>query len=369
VAVPVFTQNVIAVIWDFDKTLLPTYMQSPLFERYGVDEDLFWKEVRTLPSIYAEHGSPLISVDTMYLNHVLTYVRAGIFGDLNNAVLRGLGGKLDFYPGMPEFLEELRAEVEEPERFKHHDVTLEHYIISTGFRQTILGSKVAPFVKQVWGCEFLEAIAQPGYLEDPARVKDEAVLQAVAYHIDNTTKTRAIFEINKGANEYPEEIDVNATIALEDRRVPFENMIYIADGPSDVPVFSILNHYGGKTLAVYNPDSDAEFEQVAALRDQRRVQDTGPADYTSNSHTAKSLKLWTRQIAGAIVERREQRLRASVGASPRHLAGKQEVMPAAAEAPRDAIERSALARSAVEPATQSSALDPPVDRRRTESSE
>jgi hypothetical protein len=349
VTIPVFTQNVIAIIWDFDKTLLPTYMQSPLFDRYGVDEDRFWKEVRALPGVYAEHGSPLLSVDTMYLNHVLTYVHAGVFEGLNNAVLREVGAELTFYPGMPELLTELRTVVEDPERFKHHEVTLEHYIVSTGFRQTILGSKVAPFVKQVWGCEFLEAVAQPGYLEDPVLVVEESTLQAVAYHIDNTTKTRAIFEINKGANEFPDEIDVNATIALEDRRVPFENMIYIADGPSDIPAFSILNHYGGRTFAVYNPDSDAEFEQVAALRDQRRVQDTGPGDYTSNSHTAKSLKLWARQIAESIVERREQRLRASVGASPRHLPEKREATRIEAEAPQDSIERSATARSAVEP--------------------
>ena len=37
-----FTQRIIACIWDFDKTLIPDYMQSPLFRRYQVDEKLFW---------------------------------------------------------------------------------------------------------------------------------------------------------------------------------------------------------------------------------------------------------------------------------------------------------------------------------------
>lgn len=59
----------------------------------------------------------------------------------------------------------------------------------------------------------------------------------IVYIIDNTTKTRAVFEINKGVNKYPDEITVNARMAPDDRRIPFDNMVYIADGPSDVPVF------------------------------------------------------------------------------------------------------------------------------------
>ena len=30
-------QNIIAVIWDFDKALVNGYMQRPIFEEYGVD--------------------------------------------------------------------------------------------------------------------------------------------------------------------------------------------------------------------------------------------------------------------------------------------------------------------------------------------
>lgn len=345
-SVPVFSQNVIAVIWDFDKTLIPGNMQQPLFKRYGVEEANFWDEVNTLPAFYESQGNELMSTDTMYLNHVLTYVREGIFDGLSNKILRELGDELVFYPGMPEFMEDLRTVLDGNQSFRRHEITLEHYVISTGFRQTILGSPVAPSVKHVWGCEFHEALASPGYLDTafPEPAGDE-VLRAVAYAIDNTTKTRAIFEINKGANEFPAEIDVNATIAPEDRRVPFENMIYVADGPSDVPVFSVLNQYGGRTFAVYNPEKDSEFEQVALLRDQLRVQDSGPANYTEKSHTAKSLRLWVRQIAEAIVDRRERRLHESVGRSPRHLPDP----PSAPEGATDGLARTEAARIAVEP--------------------
>ena len=75
--------------------------------------------------------------------------------------------------------------------------------------------------------------------------------------IDNTSKTRAIFEINKGPG-----IDVNARVAEEERRVPIRNMIYIADGPSDVPVFSVVTQLGGRTLGVYQKGAKSNFEGV-----------------------------------------------------------------------------------------------------------
>lgn len=354
--VPVFTQNVITVIWDFDKTLIPGNMQKPLFEHYEVDEPKFWDEANGLAEFYASQGHELISVDTMYLNHVLTYVEADRFKGLDNALLRKLGEKLVFYPGMPTFMADLRGIVDGDEEFRRHEITLEHYIISTGFRQTILGSAVAKHVEGVWGCEFIETVAPPDYLDDPPPVADNPVVTAVGYSIDNTTKTRAIFEINKGVNKFPEEIDVNATIAHEDRRVPFENMIYIADGPSDVPVFSILNQYGGRTLAVYNPQPEkfAEFKQVASLAAQSRVQAIGPADYNNGSHTTNWLRLWVTEIAEAIVARHERRLRESVSRAPRHLP---ERRTPEVEGPVESIERSPAARVAVEPSPEPNALE------------
>ena len=47
-----FPQNVIAVIWDFDKTLIPGNMQKPLFRHYGIDEAALWEEVDGLEAFY-----------------------------------------------------------------------------------------------------------------------------------------------------------------------------------------------------------------------------------------------------------------------------------------------------------------------------
>src|SRR5688500_7812311 len=100
---PLFSQTTIAVIWDFDKTLVPEYMQKPLFEHFEIDERRFWEEVNALPAFYSENGLELVSPDTLYLNHILTYVREGIFKGLNNSLLRELGSKIAFYPGLPDF--------------------------------------------------------------------------------------------------------------------------------------------------------------------------------------------------------------------------------------------------------------------------
>ena len=62
-----YKQNIIACIWDFDKTLIPDYMQTPLFEKYNIDERLFWKEVNMLPEIYSKKGIK-VSSDAIYLN-------------------------------------------------------------------------------------------------------------------------------------------------------------------------------------------------------------------------------------------------------------------------------------------------------------
>ena len=37
------SQQIVACIWDFDKTLIPDYMQTPLFKRYKVDAQQFWQ--------------------------------------------------------------------------------------------------------------------------------------------------------------------------------------------------------------------------------------------------------------------------------------------------------------------------------------
>ncbi len=317
---PLFLQNIIACIWDFDKTLIPGYMQEPLFAKYQVDPQKFWQEVQALPEYYKRNGMSLIASDTVYLNHILTYTKEGVFGGLNNDTLRQLGAELSFYPGLPEFFDEVKIFVGTRPDYRQHEIRVEHYIVSTGLRQMILGSKIAPYIDGVWGCEFVEDPPPPGFLgkKSKARKAQPKILTQIAYALDNTTKTRAVFEINKGTNKIPD-IDVNAMIPDEDRRVPIQNMIYVADGPSDIPVFSIINQFGGRTFAVYRHGSKEEFAQVNSFQIQGRVQSYGEANYTEGSQTAMWIKNAITEIADLIVKNREQALGDKIGKPPKHL--------------------------------------------------
>ncbi len=322
-ATTLFTQNTIACIWDFDKTLIPEYMQSPLFRRYDVNEQNFWHETNSLVAHYRQRGYQL-SGEIAYLNHILTHVLAGQMAGLNNRILRECGREIRFYPGMPVFFERSRSFVTEKPEYQKHEITLEHYIVSTGLAEMIRGSAAAPLVDGIWGCEFVENPLQPGFLKQKELdLAAEAEIAQIGMVIDNTTKTRAIFEINKGTNKNPA-IDVNANIRPEDRRIPLQNMIYIADGPSDIPSFSVVKGGGGKAYAVYNPDSTAEFEQNDRLRQVGRIDHYGPADYDEKSPTSRWLRLQIHKICDRIVADREAAVSQRVTRPPKHLSSADE---------------------------------------------
>jgi hypothetical protein len=167
----------------------------------------------------------------------------------------------------------------------------------------IEGSNLAPHLDGIWANTFIEESAPPGYLDHLDMPTTEAPISHVGYSIDNTTKTRALFEINKGVNKNPS-IDVNALMGEEERRVPMRHMIYIADGPSDVPAFSILNQAGGKTLGVYTTEPRNNFRQVKQLQEQGRIQGMAEADYRDGQAAYLWLMDSLEQIAEEIVSAR-----------------------------------------------------------------
>jgi len=302
--VPLYTQTVIAFLWDFDRTLIPDNMQGPIFEEYGVDPSEFWREVEGLVEFHGRQGETL-SKDMAYLLHVLTYVEQGIFSGLSNAKLRQLGGKLEPCPGIPEFFEASRARVAEVPEFVREGIVVEHYIASTGILPMIEGSSIAPHIDGIWANSFVEHSASPGYLDRLSVVTTGGEIRHLGYTIDNTSKTRALFEINKGVNKNPQ-VDVNARMSESQRRVPLRNMIYIADGPSDVPAFSILNQNGGKTLGVYNLEPRSNHKQVKQLQEQGRIQGMAEADYRHGQAAYLWLMDSLEQIGYEIVENRRQ---------------------------------------------------------------
>lgn len=142
-------QNIIAIVWDFDKTLVDGYMQDPIFREYGVDASAFWKEVNALPQKYKEEGVK-INPDTIYLNQFIKYVRNGIFKGLNNAKLRGYGAEQKFYPGIPEIFKITKELLGDDSICKEYNIRVEHYIVSTGFAEVIKGTSIMQYVEYIW---------------------------------------------------------------------------------------------------------------------------------------------------------------------------------------------------------------------------
>lgn len=300
--------NIIALVWDFDKTLVDGYMQKPIFEEYGVDPHKFWSEVNDLPKKYWEEQGVRVNPDTIYLNQFIKYAKEGIFKGLNNKKLEEFGGKLEFYKGVPEIFEHTKKLIEENPIYEEYDIKVEHYIVSTGMSRVIKGSSVMPYVENVWGCELIEAPDAEG----------NPIISEIGYTIDNTSKTRALFEINKGVH-LRDGVEVNTSIPEEFRRVHFINMVYVADGPSDVPAFSVVNKHNGATFAIY-PKGDMEaMKQVEKMRNNGRVNMYAEADYSEGTTAHMWICSKITEFAERIRSEEKGKLSQFTSGVPKHL--------------------------------------------------
>ena len=276
-------QNILAIVYDFDHTLSPHYMQDHTILRYaGIEPAEFWPSCTAL---IKERG---YDQELAYMKRMLDYdsIRA-----LSNADLQAMGPDLTFFPGVPDFFEELNAIVHQP-RYTEWDIHLEHYVVSSGLKAILDGSHIAKHVKAIFGCEFDE---DQGHIHFPKRT------------ISHTQKTQFLFRVNKGLLNM--EQDVNDHMPEEARRVPFRHMIYVGDGPTDVPCFTVIKKNGGLAVAVYNPDDPTRrsFKKCYDLtRHADRVHFMAPANYQTGGPLRLILEQHLTEMADSMVERRRQ---------------------------------------------------------------
>ncbi len=267
-------ENIIALIFDFDNTLIYGNMQQVLFDEYCVDSCSFWKEVESLEHVYKQNGYNIISNEMIYLSHFLTYVREGFFKSLDNRALFNSGAKLRFFEGVIALFDEI-SEINK--KLENNNSQVKIYIVSSGFRQMILGSKIGPYVSKVWACEFIDSYLMPFYELRDEKFSKNKVLSSVCYFVDHTIKTRVIFEINKGSYE-----KINERVPKSKREIPFKNIFYIADGFSDIPAFEILNNilnHCKNTLTVYHGND----KNAKKLFYENRVGDFAEANYSKGT--------------------------------------------------------------------------------------
>jgi hypothetical protein len=290
-------QNSIALVYDYDQTLSPYYMQDDvIFPAFGINTKKFWERCESM-------------VQTDGYDNELAYMKCLLdclaMDRPTNEQLKQLGAKMRLYKGLPEMFEEFNLDLLE----EHHiaaGIHVDHFVVSSGLKVLIEGSKIRPYVREVFGCEYAED--SEGKISFPKRV------------ISHTQKTQYLFRINKGLLDMAQ--DVNDHIPDEARPVPFPNMIYIGDGPTDVPCFAIMRKNGGHAIAVYNPDDPtrASFKKCYDLATRAdRVRHIAPSDYRRGSHLRLLLEEIVRDIADRILANRQRTGQIDVVRAPTHL--------------------------------------------------
>lgn len=280
----------LAVIFDFDDTLMPDSTTAFLASR-GIDTRRFWQhEIKDLVSLGYE---PSLA----YLNKILDFSGDGApLGKVTNHDLVRFGEKLDseFFPGLNAMFKDLRAIA----RTVSADINVEYYIVSGGLQALIEGSGfVRKHFSAVYGCQFSEH-AQTGEIQHIKRC------------VTFTEKTRYLFEINKGIR--PEQVlqnqyMVNTDIPLKRRRVPFKNMIYVGDGLTDIPCFSLVQRMGGLSFGVFNPQEQASAKRALMefLHTDRVISMHAPK-YRKNDELGSLLRAAVSSIAArTLLERNE----------------------------------------------------------------
>ena len=251
----------IAIMYDFDKTLCTKDMQEYGFiPRLGIKNIDFWKEAGALA-----REQKLDSI----LAYMYLMLRKAKEKDV--AITRkdfvDLGRGVEFFPGVEKWFQRINK------YGKEHGAQVEHYIISSGLKEIIEGSKISKNFKQIYACEF--------------HYDANSVADWPKNAVNYTTKTQFLFRINKGVLDISNDKDLNAYVHKDERVVPFRNMIYIGDGLTDVPCMKLVKANGGQSIAVYQ---NRKKEKVKDLLVDKRVQYIVPASYEEDKELDKIVK-------------------------------------------------------------------------------
>lgn len=269
----------IAIAYDFDGTLAPGNMQQHSFiPKLGVDSGIFWKEVKEISK-------------NNDMNEILAYMFLMLkrANEKNVKITKKAfvdhGKGMPLFPGVEEYFKKIN------EYAKSKGLIIEHYIISSGLRDILKGTPIYKEFEMVFASAY------------KYNANDVAEWPALA--IDYTNKTQFLFRINKGIKNAWDNESINKFMPESERHMPFERMIYLGDGETDIPAMKMISYQGGKAIAVYNPDQKTQSGKKAKkitqeLVIQGRANYVAAADYTEGSDLFKIIQLSIDTLAAEI---------------------------------------------------------------------
>ena len=252
---------ILAICYDFDKTLSPDDMQAQGYIQsidYEVPE--FWKESNQL----AADNDMDQNLAYMYMMSQKSQGKV-LF---TRKTLEADGAKVQLFPGVDTWFDRIN------EYGERKGVMVEHYIISSGLKEMIEGTAVANKFKKIYASSFY--FNEYGVAVWPAQV------------VNYTNKTQFLFRIEKGVLDVNDQ-KVNAYFEPDEYRVPFRNMVYIGDSDTDIPCMKLVNLHGGHSIGVYNPKTK-DKTKVYKMLEENRIKYFVPADYTADSPLETLLK-------------------------------------------------------------------------------
>lgn len=246
-----------AIVYDFDGTLSPGAMQQhTLIPELGfTDPGIFWEKVKV--DNRSVDGDEILSYMFSLLQHSATGLKREHFAQH--------GQELPLFSGLPQWFINMNEFAES------QYIELEHYVVSSGLEEMIAASPLAIYFKHIFASKY--RYGSDGYAVWPAA------------SINYTTKTQYLFRINKGVLNYWDDGAVNRWVPMDERPIPFENMIFIGDGDTDIPAMKMIRYQGGCAIAVFDPAqfTSAGQRKMYDLIAEDRSNYVCPADYSTNS--------------------------------------------------------------------------------------
>lgn len=254
-------EPIIAIMYDFDKTLSTTDMQNYDFiPNLGMTPAEFWGATGEFSQ--KEGVERILSYMYMMIHQAK---QKGI--KLTREYLNNCGKNIKFYPGVTTWFKRIN------EYGASKGVRVEHYLVSSGTKEIVEGCSIFDQFTAAYGCEYY-------FGEDGTPVWPKLA-------INYTQKTQFFFRIAKGVTDVTDDNAVNAK-NINGLRIPYRNIIYMGDGMTDIPCMTLVKKNGGRSIAVY-PEKDSD--KVKQIYTDGRVNFICRADYTAGSQIEKVIRL------------------------------------------------------------------------------